>query len=219
SSKVVIITTICLIFGGGLLIFGVENYSFSPDMSAFDKFFHTLFQSVTSRTAGFNTLPIESMTAASAMIMIILMWIGASPGSTGGGIKTSTFAVVFLALINQIRGKEKIHIFKRQIPPENVHRAFLIVVSSILVLGIGCTILVWIEPDKQPLNLVFEAVSAIGTVGLSRNTSPYLGTGGKYLIILLMYIGRIGVLTFFLAFYKPGKELRYTLPQSPINVG
>ncbi|MDQ1267172.1 MAG: hypothetical protein QG635_2326 [Bacteroidota bacterium] len=219
SSKVVIITTLALIFTGMLMMFITENYSYMPVWNFGEKLYHALFQSVSARTAGFNTLPIDRMTAASAMILIVLMWIGASPGSTGGGIKTTTFAVMALALYNYILDKDKIEIFHREIDRDSVQRAFLTVIASLFVLGLGSTMLVWLEPDKDPLNLIFEATSALGTVGLSRNVTYFIGSGGKVVLILLMYIGRIGVLTFFLAFYKPGKALHYSVPKESISIG
>jgi len=216
-SKLVIITTIILIFGGGLLIFATDNYS--NGMSTFDKFYHSVFFSVSARTAGFNTFPTELLAAPSVLFLIILMWIGASPGSTGGGIKTTTFAVALLAFLNLIRGRSSVRIFKRQLETDVVGRAFLIIFASIFVIGIGSIILVIIEPNKGAIDLIFEAVSAVGTVGLSRNLTFYLGTGAKYVLVILMYVGRIGALNFFLSFFAPPKETKFTLPKANILIG
>ena len=218
-TKIVLISTAFLIFVGGLIIFLFEPYAFAKNFSLFDKFFHSIFLSVTSRTAGFNTVPSELITPATTMVVILLMWIGASPGSTGGGIKTTTLSVVFITLYNFIIGKERVEIFKREINPDGIKLAFLVIVSSLLILGLGSTLMVWLEPDKDPLSLIFEATSAISTVGLSRAVTPSLGEGGKIMIISLMYIGRIGVLTFLLSLYKPKPEPKYKFPTENIVVG
>jgi Trk-type K+ transport system membrane component len=147
------------------------------------------------------------------------MWIGASPGSTGGGIKTTTFAVAVLTLFNQLRGRDKIYIFGRQAAEESISRAFMVIFTSIIFVTIGAIIFVIIEPNKDPLNVFYECFSAMGTVGLSRNLTFFIGDGAKVILILLMYIGRIGTFTFLLAFNKPAAELRYTLPKEMINIG
>jgi Trk-type K+ transport system membrane component len=154
-----------------------------------------------------------------AIFVMMLMWIGASPGSTGGGIKTTTFSLAALSLFNYIRGREKIEIFHREIDPLSVRRAFMVIVASVVVLGFGSMILIWIEPDKNVLDLLFEATSAISTVGLSRDVTFHIGTGGKAVIIALMFIGRIGVLSFFMALFRPRGPRRYSLPKESIVVG
>ncbi len=219
QSKLVLITTLILIVAGTILFYLSDSNGSIANMSTFDKIFQATFWSVTARTAGFNAVDTSSLAPAALMIMIILMWIGASPGSTGGGIKTSTIGVTFLALINQIRGNEKIRIFKRELAPESVKRAFLVVISSLLALGIASTALVWAEPGKNTMDLIFETTSAISTVGLSRGITPDLTVIGKYIIILLMFIGRIGVLAFLMSFHNPGTSPNYNLPTENIIVG
>ena len=219
QTKIVLLTTTILIFGGGTLIYLAEPFKFAAGKTFAWKYFHSVFVSVTSRTAGFNTTPTALLSPAVSMIAIVLMWIGASPGGTGGGIKTTTISITLLNLFNIIRGRERLEIFHKEIPHENINRSYLIILCSLIALGLCSTILMMVEPDKEALNLIFEATSALGTVGLSRDVTPYLGDGGKYIIIFLMYIGRIGVLTFFLAFYKPHKELSYSLPKEFVNVG
>ncbi len=219
QSKLVLITTVILIVSGTVLFYFSDSNGSIANMSAFDKLFQATFWSITARTAGFNAVDTSSLAPAALMIMIILMWIGASPGSTGGGIKTTTIGVTFLALINQIRGNEKIRIFKRELAPESVKRAFLVVISSLLALGIASTALVWAEPGKNTMDLIFETTSAISTVGLSRGITPDLTVIGKYIIILLMFIGRIGVLAFLMSFHNPGTPPNYNLPTENIIVG
>ena len=217
NSKLVIITTLCLIFLGGLLIWLTDSYT--PAESTFAKIFHSVFFSVSARTAGFNTYPTELLSAAPVMFLIILMWIGASPASTGGGIKTTTFSIALVAFINTIRGKERMTMFKRQVQTEDIHRSFMIIFASLMVLAIGSVVLMICEPTKNAIDLIFEATSALGTVGLSRNQTFFIGTGGKTMLIILMYIGRIGALNFFLSFVAPPKEPNYTLPKAHILIG
>ncbi|OGU61069.1 MAG: hypothetical protein A2X64_10535 [Ignavibacteria bacterium GWF2_33_9] len=219
SSKLVLITSAVLIFGGGIIIFLLFQFQGFTKGSFFFNLYHSLFLSVTSRTAGFNTLASEGLSFSIAFFVIFLMWIGASPGSTGGGIKTTTFSLIFLSLFNTIRGKERLEIFNREISPKNINNAFQVLLANIGALSIGILVLLIIENNMQPLDLVFEAVSAASTVGLSRNVTPYLQSGSKIVIILLMFIGRVGFLNFFLAFYKPSKEPEYHYKTDTIMVG
>jgi Trk-type K+ transport system membrane component len=181
-----------------------------------EKLYNSIFLSITSRTAGFNTIAMESITPAAALLVIALMWVGASPNSTGGGIKTSTFAVAFMYLMTYIRGRDKLNIFWREIDMLTVRKAYMIIFSSLIVLFASTFILIWIEPDKNMLDLLFEATSAMSTVGLSRDVTFHLGTGGKWVIIALMFMGRIGILTFFLAFFRPKLEPKYKFPKENI---
>ncbi|MFH1050512.1 MAG: potassium transporter TrkG [bacterium] len=219
STKIVLSTTSILIISGTLIILIAEPFTFDSSMNVFEKIFHSLFLSITARTAGFNTVPTELLTNVAVVIILPLMWIGASPGSTGGGIKTTTISLAVLSLLNLMRGKDRVELFNREIEPGNIRKAFMVILSSLIFLGIGSFLLIWIEPDKQPLDLIFEATSALGTVGLSRNITGFLGTGGKAIVIILMYVGRIGVLTFFLAFIRTATQQRYTLAKTDIMIG
>lgn len=219
NSKIVLSVSILLIFGGTLIIYLTHQPVWKSDHSILQNLFHSLFMSITTRTAGFNTIAVESIAIPAAFIVIFLMWIGASPNSTGGGIKTTTFAITSVALLNQIRGKDRMELFKKEIDQQNINTAFMVLIANIISLSIGIFILLIIEPSKQPFDLVFEAVSAASTVGLSRNITPFLSEGGKVLIILLMFIGRVGFLNFFMAFYKPNKEPNYHYTKENIMVG
>lgn len=218
-TKIVLISTTLLIFIGALLIFSFDSFSYDNNLSLLEKFYHSLFLSISSRTAGFNIMPIESLSNAAIMVLILLMWIGASPGSTGGGIKNTTLSVALFTLFSFIRGKTKVEIFKREVSPESIKLAFLVIISSISILGFASTLLVWLEPNFEPLDLIFEATSAISTVGLSRNITFYLGSDSKILLIILMYIGRIGVLAFFASVVKPQKDIKIKYPMENILVG
>ncbi len=219
SSKIVLLSTLIIILTGTIFIFLIGISNNDSTNSLIGNFFHSAFLAITSRTAGFNTLPIELVSIPALFIVLFIMWIGASPGSTGGGIKTTTFTLIFMSLFNHIRGKERMELFHKEIDSNNIYTAFLVIIANIVSLSVGIFILLLIEPSKEPFNLVFEAVSAASTVGLTRNTTPFLGDGGKVVIILLMFIGRVGFLNFFLAFYKPSKEPEYHYKKETIMVG
>lgn len=218
SSKIAILSTFTLVFGGALVIWFFEPFAFNQNLSQFDKFFHSLFLSVTPRTAGFNTVPSEGLAGITAVIIIVLMWIGASPGSTGGGIKTSTSVVALFYFFNIMKGKSKLELFNREIDFGTIHKAFLLIFAYFLVLVIGSCALVYIEKDKNVMDLVFEASSALSTVGLSRNLTYFLSSPAKLVLTAMMFIGRVGCLTFFTAMAKPSLS-RYSLPKENIMIG
>ncbi|RHR28659.1 H(+)-transporting ATPase [Clostridium sp. AF19-22AC] len=183
-SKAVIVTSIALIVTGTVLLKCTENITW---LGAF-------FQSVSARTAGFSTYPIGNFTSAGLFILTILMFIGASPGSTGGGIKTSTLFV----LLNSVKStatNQHCTAFRRKIPDKVVFKAFMITFLSLMVVSISTLVMCVLEPEYSFLQLLFECTSAFGTVGLSTGITPDLGTAGKLVIILTMFIGRLGTLT------------------------
>ncbi|KPK64905.1 hypothetical protein AMJ83_01505 [candidate division WOR_3 bacterium SM23_42] len=217
-TKLVLVTSAVLVIVGFLLIFFIEFDSAFLDYSLTGKLWGAVFQSVTPRTAGFNTVPIASLSTITLTIIIILMFIGASPGSTGGGIKTSTFAILLLSLGNILRGKEDIEVFKRKIPSTIVYKAMAIVVGTLLLLV--SIFLLLLAFEKQPfLPLLFESVSAFGTVGLSMGITPDLTIIGKLLIIILMYGGRIGPLTLGFALTRTLRRGKVEYPVAKIMIG
>ncbi len=219
SAKIVLLTTFALNIIGSILIFIISPNIFQSLGTTFNTFFHSMFTTISAKTAGYNSVPMELYSFPIAFVIIFLMWVGASPGSTGGGIKTTTFFLAFYSLLSQIRGKERMEVFKKELQPNNLTSAYLVIIANLLSLSIGIFLLLLFETDKQPLDLVFEAVSAASTVGLSRNLTPFLSEGGKLIIILLMFIGRVGFLNFYLAFYKPSKEPEYHYTKETISVG
>lgn len=218
-ARLALITTGGLIVAGTAAIFFFESSASFASLSAIDRLFHSLFLSITCRTAGFNIWPIEVLSAPTALVMMMLMWIGASPGSTGGGIKTTTLAVAVLNIHNTLLERGRLEIFFRQIAPDNVRKAFTIILLSVFFIGAATVILVFIEPGKAPLDLMFEVISAMSTVGLSRNITAFLGDGGKAILIATMFVGRVGVLTVLYALVKPAGELHYKFPEENILVG
>ncbi|MDL1966496.1 MAG: ATPase, partial [Candidatus Desulfofervidus auxilii] len=202
-AKLTLITNLYLILGGTVLFFFFENSNVLNGFSLTYKIINSFFQAVTPRTAGFNTLPIAHLTDATLFLLIILMFIGASPGSCGGGIKTTTFALFLSFIKNKLQGREKVHILFRTLPNETVQRAITVVsVSGILV--VVCTILLLLTQrygiphgagNGGFLEYLFEVASAFGTVGLSTGKTPTLNSWGKITLSLLMFIGRVGPLT------------------------
>ncbi len=193
-SKVVLVATGALIVVGTLLIHGFEFGRSEPGAYT-PTLWNALFNAVTARTAGFNTLPMESLAPAAAIMMIGLMFVGAGPASTGGGIKVTTFAISLLNTLRILRRPgDDLVAFGRRIPDELAHRAFAIVLLAMLWVGLTTLCLAALMPDRNALDLAFEAVSAFATVGLSRGLTPALPDMGKIIIILSMLVGRIGIL-------------------------
>ena len=183
-SKVVIVMSAVLILLGTLLLKATENVTW---LGAF-------FQSVSARTAGFSTYPIGSFTDAGLFVLILLMFVGASPGSTGGGIKTTTLFALLQATRSAATGRMPTA-FRRTVAGEVVQKAFIVTLLSAFVVCGGTFILCLLEPDLTFLQLLFEATSAFGTVGLSTGITPQLQPASKLIVILIMYTGRIGPLT------------------------
>jgi trk system potassium uptake protein TrkH len=217
-SKLIITTSAVLIFFGFITIFFFEFDGTLINQPLSGKLWASLFQSVTTRTAGFNSLPIGSMTSISLTIMILLMFIGASPGSTGGGIKTSTFAVLILSVKSIFQGKQEITAYKRTIPTSAVIKAAALLVCALILVALAFLFLVAVE-NKPYLPLLFETVSAFGTVGLSMGITPDLTIPGKLLITVLMFLGRIGPLTMGLALAREMNKANIGYPDARIMIG
>ena len=186
-------------------------------MNFFDKVLNSFFQSVTLRTAGFNTVPLSNIRPATIFISYIFMFIGASPGSTGGGIKTTTFGILIFYVLGILKRKEHIEVFKRRIDWELMNKALAIVVISVFYVIIIVTIILSIENfsiDK----VIYEVVSAFSTTGLSLGITAELGVISKLLIIITMFIGRLGPMTVALAFTNNKKSL-IKYPKEDILIG
>lgn len=202
-----------------LLVFEWNNPETLAGMSVPDRLLAAFFQSVTPRTAGFNTLDYGAMVPASLVLTVLLMFIGGNPGSTAGGIKTVTFYVLVLGVWSVIRGRPEATVFGRRLPTMTVMRASAIASGAVLVAGAGLTVLALVEPDKTFIALIFEVASAIGTVGLSLGITSELTGPGKTIIIALMYLGRIGFLTFALALVEQQKRGHHRLMAEEVVIG
>ena len=220
-SKLVIITSLILIVGGTVLMFLFElnNKATFGNMNMQDKLLNSFFASVSPRTAGFNSVVTTDMTMASKFLTIILMIIGGSPGSTAGGLKTVTCGILFLTVLSVIRGREDTEVFGRRFTKEVVYKSFTIVFIA-LALVIGVTmILSYTEVGASFIDLLYEATSALGTVGLTLGLTPKLSSIGKVLIIIMMYLGRVGPLTVMLALTRKKKKSGYKYPEGKILIG
>lgn len=199
NTKIVLIATAILLIFGTVSFLLLENNATQKDVGIGGKIAMSYFMSVTPRTAGFNNVNMEAITELSALILIFLMWVGASPVSTGGGIKTSTFTIAILNTIRIIRGKNHIEILHREIHEYSVNKAFSIVFISLVIIGAGSFSIFLIDGTHGLLRIVFECFSAFGTVGLSLNLTPLLAPGSKWILILLMFVGRMGIMTMLLS--------------------
>ena len=198
-SKVVIITSVFLTLSGCLIIFFWEYLDALDAYNLWEKIQIALFQSVTLRTAGFNTIPITDLNSHTLYVMTLFMFIGGSPGSTAGGIKTTTLAILIQSIITTIKGRGKVTLIDRSVSTPIVVKAIALAFISILITSLFIFIMMWIEPEQSFLSIFFEVISASGTVGLTLGITPFLSVFGKLAIAVLMLIGRIGPLTLILA--------------------
>lgn len=220
TSKVAILVSMILVILGTVLFLILEynNRGTIGEMSFFKKILASFFQSVTTRTAGFNSVPFGNLTEGSVFLFCILMFIGASPGSTGGGIKTTTFGVIIFYVISVVKKRESVVIFNRRIGWEVLNRAIVVLILALLYVGIITLIIVSIDEFTLE-QTIFEVVSAFATTGLSLGITPELGTISKILIICTMFLGRLGPMTFALALGGSNKVDKIQFPKENILVG
>ena len=218
QTRMVISTTLFLIVFGAVLFFVYERGAMLKTYQPHERFLASVFQSVTTRTAGFNTVDIGSLRSITLFSMIMLMFVGASPGGTGGGIKTTTFFILALSILTILRDQRFNTIFKRRIPFAVVNRAFAILVTSATLVLMG-TLLIGVSDKFTALQLLFETASAFGTVGLSTGITGALSDFGKIVIIFCMFVGRIGPLTLVLAIGTRPVSRLVTYPEERVMVG
>ena len=219
QTKIVLVTTAILLFLPAIFYY-VNDLALSAfdGMSTTEKVLAALFQSVTARTAGFNTIDLAQMSHAGLTIMIILMLIGGSPGSTAGGMKTTTIAVLVMSMIAVFKQKENTDCFGRRIEDDTVKHAAAIFMMYIILFMAG-TLVISMNEDIPFLTCMFEAASAIGTVGVTLGVTPGLGTVSHIVLILLMFLGRVGGLTLIYATVASVRNYDYKLPKEKIMVG
>ncbi|MGM0739896.1 MAG: TrkH family potassium uptake protein, partial [Bacteroidota bacterium] len=205
QTKTVLMTTLVLIASGALMFAFLERQNLGNAQALPHRILAPLFQSITCRTAGFNTVDIASLKDATLAMMIFLMFFGASPGSCGGGVKTTTLALLTAFTVSRVRRRRRVNMFKKSIPTETVTRSVSLILVSIGIIGLVLFLILVGDfagnheggaPRRSFLVYFFETVSAFGTVGLSMGITPALKTWGKCWIILMMILGRVGVLTF-----------------------
>ncbi len=217
-SKLVIISSLVLILTGAFSYFFLEKNFTLKNLSFEDKIFHSFFYSISLRTAGFNTLSVSEMGIPMVFSSFLFMWIGASPNSTGGGIKTSTFAVSILHILDIVHGRERLEIFNRQISMASVSRAQATIVLSLFVIFI-CIFGLTLTENFSFIDIAYESVSAFGTVGLSRGITGSLSDYGKYILCIVMFMGRVGILTILIALTPKSKSFKHAYPTEYVVVG
>ena len=220
STRIAVWATFALVlFGMGAFYLLESNTEILAGKTGFQQLVISFFQSATTRTAGFNTVDIGALTTPTAILFIFLMFIGASSGSTGGGIKTSTFVLILLSVITTIRGKKSLELGGRSISFDLLNKAYTIFIFSATYILVGTFFLAYFEPKMSVLDLVFEQVSAFCTVGLTRGITPDLSTPGKLILISSMYVGRVGTLTLAFALASRVDSTNYRYPKAHILVG
>jgi trk system potassium uptake protein TrkH len=218
NSKIIAYTSFFLIFSGFLLVFILEyNHTLLAHESYFGKIVTALFIGTSPRSAGFNTVMMSELAFPTVMLIFLLMWIGAAPGSTGGGIKVTTFALATLNIFTLATGKDRIEVFGRKVSDDSISRAFGIISLSLVFLGLAIFMLSVTDPEKNLLSLAFETFSAYSTTGLSLGITHELSDAGRLVIILTMFVGRVGSLTLLVAFVKKAKPTEYQLPGEQMN--
>ena len=222
TTKMAVIISISLIIIGTVITFFLEmnNPATLQSLSLHDKILTSIFQSVTTRTAGFQTLYFAYMKMGAVILYIVLMYIGASPGSTGGGVNTTTFGLIVLGVYSTLTNREDIELKRKKITWDIFNKAISIVFISLTYIIFIVFCLSLLETNKGFIELVFETVSAFGTVGLSMNITPELGNISKLLITLTMFVGRVGPLTIAMALSERGKRRgNYKYPSEDVSVG
>lgn len=218
NSKVNLVTSLLIFIISTLIIYFEEFYNVLNSHVGIGKWISAAFISMTTRTAGFNTIDFSHLQFSTIIMILLLMWVGASPTSTGGGIKTSTFAIAILNFINIARGKQSIEIYNRSINNTIVQKAFATITLSFLVIGIGIFFITKFENDLPLIDIAFEVFSAYSTVGLSLNTTPLLSDSSKIVLIVIMFIGRVSMITILTAFFKKSISSRYNYPSGDILI-
>lgn len=218
NSRITLITTLSISLVAFVFFYFLEYNNTLIEHNGFGKVVTTLFGVTTPRTAGFNTIDTATMAFPTLMMVILLMWIGASPQSTGGGIKTSTFAIATLNILSLAKGKSRIEIFRREIAEISVRRAFAIISLSLVVIGFAIMFISIFDPEKQLLDIAFECFSAYSTVGLSLGITGDLSSASKFVIIVVMFVGRISMLSLVIAVFKKIKHKNYSYPKEEIII-
>jgi Trk-type K+ transport system membrane component len=220
QSRFVLILTVILIASGVVVLLALETSHVLAGLSAAEKIHHAVFQAITARTAGFNTVPIDTLGMSAFIMIVFLMFIGASPGSTGGGIKTTTFGIMLVSSFGNLRGQDRIRIFRRQLPAVAIVRALMVVTFAVTAIFLAVFSLSLTDPTLPIHDVLFEAVSAFATVGLSRGITGELSDAGRAVIMACMFLGRVGTLSIAFAVASEGRSRQEeTYPEENLMVG
>ena len=226
-TKIVIVTTTILILSGAILFYVFERNHIIKDVPVLNKILASFFQSVTPRTAGFNTVDIGALANATILMLIILMFIGASPGSTGGGVKTTSAAILGLLIWNRLKGNDDVNVFNRTVPREIIGRTISIIFASAFSVALIWSVLLLAGEGNLPplesrhyfVEYLFDTVSAFGTVGLSMGVTPKLNDLQKYALIIMMFAGRVGPLTLAFSLSRGSTKRGITYAEEGVMVG
>lgn len=218
NTRLVIVATFWLIVCGTILVWLVERDGVLAPLNGYAQWVSSFFMAVTARTAGFNTVDMSVLAVPAVLIVIFLMWVGASPSSAGGGIKTTTFAVAVLNAWAMAQGKERVEVYRREIHPDSSRRAFTVIFLSLMIIGAAITCIAYLDPQLPLKAIAFECFSAFSTVGLSLGITAGLSDGSKLVLILLMFIGRIGTITLLIAFFRKVSSSMYRFPSEQIFI-
>lgn len=218
-TKITTVTFGFLLIWGAVMIFILESFHSFKGMAWHEKIFTALFHSVSSRSAGLTTHDITHFSEATDIFISSLMFIGASPSSVGGGIRTTTFAIAILFLINFARGHEVINVFNREIKLIDVFRSYAVIIVAVIMVMTALLILLITEPGVPAVALLFEITSAFGTCGMSLGITSDLSSTGKLIIMVLMFIGRVGLISFLYMLGGKTKKPHYRFPKERVIIG
>lgn len=218
-SKVVLTATFFLLVFGTIAFFFLEqNNTLAKHETFFGKFTHSFFGSVVPRSAGFNAVNMGALAQGTILIYMLLMWIGGAPNSTAGGIKVTTFSMAIMNVVSLAKGKDRVEVFDREITLSSIQRSYIVIFSSFIIMGIAVFLISIFDPTL-PLHMVaFECFSAYGTVGLSLNLTHMLSDGSKWVLIAVMFLGRVGLFTILFGLFSKDKSINYKYPKESVQV-
>ncbi|MCT1523628.1 TrkH family potassium uptake protein [Sphingobacterium hotanense] len=217
NSRFIVLCNLVVIVLGTVSYFLLEkNHSLIDDKTVYGDWVTSLFMANSARSAGFNSVDLNFINIPTLIMIVTLMWIGVSPGSTGGGVKVTTVAIALMNIVALARGKESIEIFKRKIASESVNKSFAIILLSVLTIMLSFVLLNFSDPNQQMVPLLFETISAYTTCGLSLGITASLSSTSKIILMLTMFVGRVGMLTLLVAFIKNTKNKSYIYPTEKI---
>ncbi|RZI52129.1 TrkH family potassium uptake protein [Aeribacillus pallidus] len=217
-TKLTTVTFFALVVIGTILIYLIESGNYLSDKSFLESFFYALFQSATTRSTGLYTMDVSKFSETTLLIMSIFMFIGASPSSVGGGVRTTTVAVILLVAFHFAKGSSTVKVFKREIHPDDIKKSIAVMTVSVILCLTSIVILSATERFTL-MEIIFEVCSAFGTTGLSLGITPELSPIGKIIIMIMMFIGRIGILSFIFLIGKQRKEANYHYPKERVIIG
>jgi len=218
NTRIVLVTTLVLLVVGTGLIYIFEYNNTLAEHGAFGKIVTAFFGAVTPRTAGFSSVDYSKLHMSTVLLLYVLMWIGASPASTGGGIKTTTLVISVLNAIGLARGKDRIECYGREISDSSIRRAYAQILFSLFAIMMSVFLVTYFDPLLDFKSIVFECISAFGTVGLSLGITAKLSAASKLVITITMFVGRISLLTILASFLKQVKFMKYKYPSEDLTI-